>query len=387
MGPGPRRIVVVGYGIAGLTAADSLRAGGFDGDLTVVGEERHHPYSRPALSKSALVESGDMTAHELPAPTHDAFERLGVAATGLDAQRRVVALADGGELPYDGLVIASGSRAARLADRLPVADDVDELVLRSVDDALLLRDRVQGQPSVVVVGGGPLGMEVASGCLAAGCDVTVVAQGRPLTRLLGPFLAELFVAAGLRRGLRVTTAAAVRVRSQGGLSVVELADGSTVSGDLLISAVGDVPNTGWLVSSGLLAGDDLVVDSRGRVRPDVVAAGDVCAFPTPQGVRRIPLWTSAIEQSKVAALGLLRGDEAAELDYQPYFWTEQFGLNFKSVGVMPVAGPPELIEGDPGDGAALMRWRFADGAASAAALNYRIPVPRLRRLATAQAVG
>ena len=89
----------------------------------------------------------------------------------------------------------------------------------------------------------------------------------------------------------------------------------------------------------------------------------------------------------MAAPGLLRGDEAAELDYQPYFWTEQFGLNFKSVGVMPVAGPPELIEGDPGDAAALMRWRFADGAASAAALNYRIPVPRLRRLATAQAVG
>lgn len=387
MASGLRRIVVVGYGIAGLTAADALRAGGFDGELTVVGEEHHHPYSRPALSKAALVESGAMTAHELPAPTHDAIERLGVAATALDAGRRVVALADGNEVPYDGLVIASGSRAGRLADRSLVADDLEELVLRTVDDARVLRERVQAHPSVVVVGGGPLGMEVASGCLAAGCQVTVVAQGRPLTRLLGPFLADLFVAAGLRQGLRVATASAVRVRADRGRPVVELEDGSTVTGDLLVSAVGDVPNTNWLASSGLLTGDVLAVDSRGRVRPDIVAAGDVCAFPTPQGVRRIPLWTSAIEQAKVAALGLLRGDEAARLAYQPYFWTEQFGLSFKCVGLMPVAGPPEVVDGDPLDGSALMRWDLGDGTASAAALNYRIPVPKLRRLATPVPVG
>jgi len=129
-----------------------------------------------------------------------------------------------------------------------------------------------------------------------------------------------------------------------------------VIADLLVSAVGDVPNTDWLASSGLLTGGVLQVDTHGRVRPDVVAAGDVAAFPTPQGVRRIPLWTSAIERSKVAALGALLGDEAPELTFQPYFWTEQFGLALKSVGPMPVAGAPEVVDGDPRDGAALLHW-------------------------------
>lgn len=387
MASAPRRIVVAGYGIAGLTAADTLRGAGFDGELTVVGAERHHPYSRPALSKAALLESGEMTAHELPAPTHDATELLGVAASGLDVERRVVTLTSGDELPYDRLVIASGSRAGRLADRWPVAEGVEELTLRTVDDARVLRERVAGRPSVVVVGGGPLGMEIASGCLEAGCDVTLVAQGRPLTRLLGPYLAEVFVDAGRRRGLRVAPSSAVAVRSDAGRPLVQLDDGSTVSADLLVSAVGDVPNTEWLASGGLLTHGVLTVDTRGRVRPDIVAAGDVAAFPTPQGVRRIPLWTSAIEQSKVAAVAALRGDDAPELAFQPYFWTEQFGLNLKSVGETPVAGDPELLEGDPRDGSALMRWSHPDGSGTSVALNYRIPVPKLRRLAAVQPVG
>jgi NADPH-dependent 2,4-dienoyl-CoA reductase/sulfur reductase-like enzyme len=110
-----RRIVVVGNGIAGLTACDSLRSAGFDGELTVVGAERHQPYSRPALSKALLHGDDDLQAHELPHPTHEAAELLGVSATGLDADARLVRLDGGGELPYDGLVIASGSRAKRLA--------------------------------------------------------------------------------------------------------------------------------------------------------------------------------------------------------------------------------------------------------------------------------
>lgn len=243
----PHRIVVVGYGIAGLTVTDALRAAGFDGELTVIGAERHRPYSRPALSKAALVQRGEMTAHELPSPTHDATELLGVAASGLDVARKVVLFADGREVPYDGLVIASGSRAGRLADHLPVADDVTEHVVRSVDDAVALRDLVASRPSVVVVGGGPLGMEVASGCLDAGCDVSLVAQGRPLTRLLGPYLAGVFVAAGESRGLTLRTASAVRVATDQGRPVVELADGSTLTADVLVSAVGDVPRwSGWL---------------------------------------------------------------------------------------------------------------------------------------------
>lgn len=378
---GPQRIVVVGYGIAGLTATDTLRAAGFDGDLTVVGAEPHRPYSRPALSKAALLEQGDMSAHELPTPTHAADELLGVGARSLDADRRLVTLTDGNQLPYDRLVVASGSRAGRLGDRWPVAPGVEELVVRTVDDALLLRERVASRPSVVVVGGGPLGMELASGCLASGCEVTIVAPERPLTRLLGPYLSALFVDAAVRLGLRVSSSPAVGVESGAeGRPVVRLADGSTVTADLLVSAVGDVPNTGWLATSGLLDDPLLRVDSRQRVRPEIVAAGDVCAFPTRAGVRRIPLWTSAIEQAKVAALTALRGDDAPELDFQPYFWTEQFGLGLKSVGETPVLGPPEVVDGDPASGSGLLRWLNPDGTLTAAALNVRIAVPRLRRL-------
>ncbi len=148
----------------------------------------------------------------------------------------------------------------------------------------------------------------------------------------------------------------------------------------MISAVGDVPNLEWLSTSGLLSNGRLEVDTRGRLRPDIVAAGDVAAFPTRHGIRRIPLWTSAIEQSKVGALALVQGDDAPELDFQPYFWTEQFGLNLKASGFLPLAGLPGFVEGDPHDGPALMRWSHEDGSGTAVAINYRIPIPKLRRL-------
>ncbi|WP_344297542.1 FAD/NAD(P)-binding oxidoreductase, partial [Sinomonas flava] len=185
-----RRIVVVGNGIAGITACDALRSAGFDGELTVVGAEVHHPYSRPALSKALLHGDEDLTAHKLPEPTHDAVALLGVGATGLDTEKRLVRLDDGGEVPYDGLVIASGSRARRLSGAGGTAadDNGHEITLRTIEDAIALKRRVADRPSVIVVGGGPLGMEVASGCLHAGCDVTLVADAAPLSRQLGGYL-------------------------------------------------------------------------------------------------------------------------------------------------------------------------------------------------------
>ena len=333
------RIVIVGNGIAGLTAADSLRDAGYDGELTIVGAERHPAYSRPALSK-ALLHDEDLTAHQLPPVTHRAAELLGVAATALDVERGTVAL-DGSELPYDGLVIATGARARRLGDEGRGDSRTGELTLRSLDDAIMLRTRLAGKPSVVVVGGGALGMEIASGCLAAGCRVTLVSQGRPLLRQLGPFLAEAFVAAARERDLTLVETRAARLRRDGtgirdgtGTRVVT-DEGSVIEGDLVVTAVGDVPNVEWLGPSGLLRNGVLAVDRRGRVRPGIVAVGDVAAFPTRRGVRRVPLWTSAIDQSKVAATALLRGDEAPALDFRPYFWTEQFGISLKAAGFLP----------------------------------------------------
>ncbi|MDQ0117193.1 NADPH-dependent 2,4-dienoyl-CoA reductase/sulfur reductase-like enzyme [Pseudarthrobacter defluvii] len=375
-----RRIVVVGNGIAGLTACDSLRAAGFDGELTVVGAERHSPYSRPALSK-ALLHGGDgLAAHELPAPTHGADEWLGVSATRLDAGARVVKLDGGGSLPYDGLVIASGSRARRLAGSTEAGYD-GELTLRTLEDAVRLKELVAGRPSVIVVGGGPLGMEVASGCLHSGCDVTLVTEGEPLVRQLGSYLSGIFTAAARTSGLRIVNGSKARLIRSGTTPQVALADGTVLEADLLVSAVGDEPNVEWLEGSGLLTDGVLRVDSRGRVRPDIVAAGDVAFFPTQRGLSRVPLWTSAIDQAKAAAVGLLLGDEAPPLEFQPYFWTEAFGLSLKSVGFTPVEGTPHFLEQGAGADSALLRWEHADGSGTAAAINYRIPIPKLRRLA------
>ena len=379
-----RRIVVVGNGIAGLTACDSLRSAGFDGELTVVGAEVHRPYSRPALSKALLHGEEGSTAHELPQPTHGARELRGVSAVGLDPDRRTVRLADGDLLPYDGLVIASGSRARKLTP--PGQHGAAEVTLRTVEDAVALRKRVAARPSVLVIGGGALGMEVASGCLEAGCEVTLVSDGQPLVRQLGGYLAGIFAAAAARRGLRLVPGSRAALVQQDGGARVVLADGTVLEAELVVTAVGDEPNTEWLAGTGLLTDGMLQTDSRGRVRadrvrPDIVAAGDVACFPGRFGAARVPLWTSAIDQARTAAGGLLYGDDAPELDFQPYFWTEGFGLSLKAVGPVPPAGPPSYREAGNGEDSMLLRWDHPDGSGTSAALNYRIPVPKLRRLA------
>ncbi|MEO3785062.1 FAD-dependent oxidoreductase [Actinocorallia sp. B10E7] len=368
-----QRVVIVGNGIAGLTAADTLREACFDGELTVVGDETHAAYSRPALSKALLLDDADMSSHELAPTTHGATELLGVRATGLDVDRRLVKLDDGSALSYDRVVLATGSRARRLSDA------PEEFTLRGLDDALALRKRLAGRPSVAVVGGGPLGMEIASGCLAAGCQVTLVSQGVPLIQQLGPYLAEIFVKAALERGLTIVETGFARIEERAGETRVVLDGGAVVEAELMVSAVGDVPNTEWLAGTGLADQGVVQVDSRGLVRPDIAAVGDLAAFPTPYGLRRVPLWSSAIEQAKVAAAALVRGDDTPPLQFQPYFWTEQFGLNLKAVGYLPLDGEPTYVEGGPG-GPALMRWSHGDGSGAAAALNYRIPIPRLRRV-------
>ncbi|MBF0672361.1 MAG: FAD-dependent oxidoreductase [Salinibacterium sp.] len=373
------RIVIVGNGIAGQTAADTLRSADFDGALTIIGDEARAAYSRPALSKALLRSDADLTAHELPAPDHGAVEMLGVAASGLDIEQRMLSLNDGTTLKYDGLVIASGSRARRLGA------GPDELVLRTLDDALTLRDRIAGRPDVVIVGGGPLGMEAASGALEAGCRVTLITNEPPMARQLGAHLGATIAAAALAHGLNLIETPDARIIQHGGRSVAALADGTIIEGELLQSAVGDIPNTEWLAGSGLPSSGPLPVDTRGRVlhgelaRAEIVAAGDVAAVPTDGGHLRSPIWNSAIAQAKVAAQALLLGDAAPELNDRPYFWTEQFGLNIRVAGRAPLIGEPTVIDGD-GPASQLLRWEHPDGTATAVSVNYRIPIPRLRKL-------
>ena len=369
----PRDIVVVGSGIAGLTACDTLRAEGFDGRMTLIGDEVVAPYSRPALSKAMLRDGDDLTSHLLPEATHGAIERRGTTAVGVDVDRQRVRLADGEEVPYDALVISTGTRARRLSPRSHRV----EYTVRTLDDALALRTRLSSKPSVVVVGGGPLGMEIASGAIEAGCTTTLVAKGVPLAAHLGGWLAARFCDAALARGLTIVTTDSAEIVTRGGTSVVALSDGTFVEAQVIVSAIGDLPNVEWLATSGLLTGGELMVDRRGLVRPNIAAVGDVAAFPHAGHVARVPLWTSAIDQAKVAAAALLRADAPA-LTFQQYFWTEAFGMSLKAIGPTPVVGEAEIVEGTGEQG--VFRWRKSDGTATAIALDYRVPIPKLRRL-------
>lgn len=379
-------LVVIGNGVAGLTAAESARAAGFEGQLTIVGDEAHPPYSRPALSKAALLD--DDPAHlRLPESTHGATELLGVRAVALDVAACTVSLSDGRHIPFDGLVIATGARPRRLLPPdSPAA--THELVLRNLDDMALLRSRLAGRPSIVVVGGGPLGMEAASGAVAAGCKVTLVSQGQPLRRHLGPYLADMVGDVATDKGLLVDETGCAAVSHDGSKVSVETGGGTRVDADCLITAVGDLPNLEWLEGTGLVSGGVLLVDSRGRVmqdghpRSDIVAAGDVATFPTRSGARRVPLWTSAIDQAKVAGATLALGEDAPQLDFSPYFWTDQFGLNIRASGHLPPDGDPEVLQGDPAARSVLLGWTAPDGRKTAVAVNFRIPIPRLRKLAS-----
>ncbi|WP_260848107.1 NAD(P)/FAD-dependent oxidoreductase [Brevibacterium aurantiacum] len=373
-------IVIVGYGIAGMTAADTLRSHGYQGRLAIVGGEPHEPYSRPALSKAVLADVGTIEPQYLPASDHGARVFLGNRAVALDLKRSSITLDNGEHIDFDGLVIASGSSAKRFTDH------PREFSVRSHDDALRLRTRLHDQPSVVILGGGPLGMEIASAARKIGCAVTLVHRGPPMASHLGPYLGSRCSEAARAQGVELIDGRVAEVcapDSADGPITVCLESGQEVGGDVIVSTIGDAPEGDWLADSGLLTDGRLKVDTRGRVNEHIVAAGDIAWLPTADGHERQPLWTAAIEQAKTASLALLVGDEAPPLDFQSYFWTEQFGLTIRVSGDFPVHGEPEVVargqKANPD--ALLLRWS-GDAQSAAAAVGYRIAIPKLRKVAT-----
>ena len=369
-------VVIAGNGIAGLTAGDTLRRLGFQGTITVVGEEPHATYSRPALSKVALAPGYDLDVGTLPEATHGATELLGRSVTGLDPVGRVVMLDDGGELTYDGLIIATGSFARRFTD------SAHEYTIRSLDDAARLKASLVDRPKVTIIGGGPLGMEVASGAVGLGCDVTLIHPGTPMELHLGPLLGGILTEVALENSLKVIDSMVSSVREEGEGMAVTLTDGTELTSDIVVTAVGDLPTTAWLEGSGLLTDGRLIADGRCRVTDSIVAAGDVVWIDHGQGPRRTPIWTAAIEQAKVAAAALLQGEDTAPLDFQSYFWTDQWGLNLKMSGPIPQGVNPLVVKGSLDERSAVLHWPESG---TAAALNMRMPIPRLHRLAATEA--
>ncbi|MFH8973408.1 NAD(P)/FAD-dependent oxidoreductase [Streptomyces sp. NPDC017890] len=356
----PRELLVVGASLAGLRAAQTLRAQGFTGTLTVVGDEPHQPYDRPPLSKQVLVCDGPPMRTELPL-SEDLGARwlLGRPAVGLEPHTRTVTLSDGSRLPYDGLLIATGSTARGWPSDRP-APPHGVFTLRGRDDALALRAELLPGRRLVVVGAGFLGGEIAAAARRRGLDVTLVEAGpQPLERALGAeggaYLAALHREAGidLRTGTTVTDFFS---SADGRIFGVRLSDGSELPADSAVLALGAAPATGWLAGSGIAAEGGVRCDAYlralrpdGTVVPGVVAAGDVARVPQPLAGGE-PLapghWTDAVEQSTTAAHTLL--DPAAPRPYTgvPSFWSDLHGVRIRSVGLPAASDEARVVEYD-----------------------------------------
>jgi 3-phenylpropionate/trans-cinnamate dioxygenase ferredoxin reductase component len=375
-----RSVVVVGGSIAAVTAVDALRLGGYDGELTLISEECDPPYSRVPLSKGVLAGTQEHDSVWLTALPETTDVRLETRAAGLDTVRRRVRLADGTEVAYDGLVIATGASPRRLAS----PGQRGELVVRTIADAEAIATRAAGASTAVVVGGGFLGMEVASTLVGLGLSVTVIDRDPPLQRLLGDWLSSFMRQVARDAGVRIVQASGDVTLLGDPVGGVAHDDGQELLGDLTISAVGDVACIDWLAESGLPLAGGVVIDDCCRVAEGIVAAGDVTVRRLPNGsLRRTPHWTSAVEQGRSAARNLLNPCAAAPYTPDPYFWTEQFALDVKISGELPLVGEPVVLEGDPSQRSMLLQW-FEDGhPVAAAAVNHRMPVVKLKRLRSA----
>ncbi|OBK87212.1 NAD(P)/FAD-dependent oxidoreductase [Mycobacterium sp. 1165178.9] len=353
-----KEVVVVGAGVAGVRAAETLRRDGYDGALTIVGAERHAPYHRPPLSKKLLSGQVHRAGVDM-APQFDMDARVlrGATAVGLDASARTVQVRDEGQnlsLDFDGLVIASGATPREWPGG-PVPDGV--LLLRTVDDCLAIRERLGSRPRVVVIGGGFIGSEVAATCRLLGLDVVLVEKATgPLVQALGAELAPCW--AKLHRDHGVDLRVGVGVDTfvgNGRVEAVRLTDGSQVPADVVIVGLGVTPATAWLEGSGLHLDDGVVCDATGAAEGNtgdgnVVAAGDVARWWHPLYERhlRTEHWDDALRQGEAAARTLLAGPEHAEgFDAVPYFWSDQYDVKLQMVGVPTDYDAVEIVEGKP----------------------------------------
>jgi len=356
----PQAVVVVGAGLAGLSAARALRAHGYGGRVVLVGDEPHAPYDRPPLSKDFLAGATSIEGLALGVPEDRELDleiRTGVRAQVLDPGRRAVRLADGAWVGGDGVVLATGARARSLPG--PALPGVHGL--RSIDDALGLQAALVPGARLVVVGAGFVGAEVASTARGLGVEVTVVeAADVPLAGPLGETFGAVCAGLHADHGVRLVTGVSVRElsgdsRPGGRVTGVRLADDRVLPADLVLVAIGSAPDVAWLAGSGLdVDRDGILVDAAGGTGvAGVVAVGDCTRRFDPWAGRvvRQEHWTAALHQAAAAAATLLDRPVPPVPPHLevPYFWSDQYGIRIQFAGHRRPGDEAEVVEGEPAD--------------------------------------
>jgi 3-phenylpropionate/trans-cinnamate dioxygenase ferredoxin reductase subunit len=367
----PRRIVIVGTGLAGASAAGALREQGYDGDLLLVGEQRHRPYELPALSKGILLgdtDDPDWVHEESFYAEKNIDLRLGTRVSGVSVGEHTVDV-DGKRESWDRLVLATGSTPRRL--RLPGHDLDNVLRLRRLDEARALRQELTEGRNVVIIGAGWIGCEVAAAARKHGANVTVVdVLPQPLHRVVGDTIAGVFRSMHEEQGVtfRLDTGIVEYVGENGRATGVRLEDDSLVPADLVLVAVGAYPRTELAQEAGLALSDDggVQVDTTLRTSaPDVFAVGDIAAHAHPRFGRRIRVehWANAKDQGTHVAQNLLGASEPFVAS--PYFFSDQYDLGMEFRGLTDPFSDELVVRGDLGTREFIAFW-VRDGALQAA---------------------
>ena len=345
-------VVIVGAGHAGGSAAAFLRQYGYQGPIAIVGDEPVAPYQRPTLSKAWLKGEADAESLMLRPLTFYAEQNialiLDVKVTALDRAARTLRLSDGRSLPYDNLILATGSRARPLP--VPGADLKGVLYLRSAADAEELKAALGPGKRLAVVGGGYIGLEAAASARALGAEAVVLErEGRILARVAGGVLPKFFQAYHEARGVKFELGVTIEgfEGKDGHVSGVRLADGRVIPCDEALLGVGIIRNSELAQSAGLECNDGIVVDIRARTAdPAIFAIGDVTHRPLPLYERMVGLESvaNALEQAKQAAADIVgRPEPAHEVTWN---WSDQYDIKLQMAGI-PFDSDDLLVRGDP----------------------------------------
>jgi 3-phenylpropionate/trans-cinnamate dioxygenase ferredoxin reductase subunit len=337
-----RTFVIVGGGLGGAKAAEVLRERGFDGKVVLLADEEHLPYERPPLSKEFLAGKktlGDFTVHDADWYRQNKIElRTSTEAVAIDQTEHTVTLSDDTSLHYDKLLLATGSRSRWLS--IPGADSTGVHYLRTFDDASNLDTTLKEGSSLAVIGAGWIGLEVAASARQRGVDVIVVETAKvPLSSAVGEEVGKVFAELHRDHGVDLRLEAEVKevTTEDGKATGLKLGDGSTITADRVLIAVGAQPNIELAERAGLSTEDGgVLVDASLRTSsPDIYAVGDIAAAEHPLFEDRIRTehWANALKQPEVAVAGML--DESGEYKELPYFFTDQYDLGMEYVGHAP----------------------------------------------------